>query len=146
MWESISCYEKFYFGKSPGQRNAMSDLSLFKSWAEGKGITRYTPAGSGGNWHQELQTGRRRYARYRDDPPYLDHGYFFKNPHYSMDGNPPRLKTWLAYQPYQRAEDIRAEVWDWAVGHGLRAAVYSADKSWYYPGATCLVVIDIPDL
>lgn len=41
------------------------------------------------------------------------------------------------------AEELRPEVSDWAERKGLRAVVLDVDRSWYYPGATCLVVVDV---
>lgn len=144
MWEPIRNYEKDDFGKFAGQKNAMSSLPLFKAWAAGKGITRFRHANAASDWRRELQTGRSHYTPCAVDPPYLDHSFYFKNPRFTENDESPHTKIWLAYHPYRNAEDIQNEVQNWAVAHGLRAVVYDASKSWYYPGATCLVVVDLP--
>lgn len=121
-----------------------SDKDLFGEWAEGKGIVRRSCGPSElVDLPRYLRTGRRYYvpgafsrgAR-GELPPRMDHAAMFK----SRSG-----KCWLTYQPYYDAADTRLLVEDWAERHGLRAVVYEKDESWYYPGHSCLVVIDAPD-
>lgn len=137
-WRTIESYMEY------GLRASKSDKRLFDEWAEGKDIVRWT---YGPNELVDLprflRTGRRCYVPgafrkgFRTElPPRMDHVAMFK----SRTG-----KCWLTYQPYQNPDDLRLIVDDWAERHGLHAVVYGKDKSWYYPGNACLVVIDAPE-
>ncbi|MCQ5129118.1 hypothetical protein NE562_05555 [Butyricicoccus faecihominis] len=140
-WRPIETYLEFGF-RTGGKDK--SDKRLFDEWVQDKDIVRWT---YGPNelvdLPRYLRTGHRYYvpgafsrgARY-ELPPRMDHATMFK----SRSG-----KCWLTYQPYYDAADTRLLVDDWAERHGLRAVVYEKDESWYYPGSTCLVVIDAPD-
>lgn len=75
--------------------------------------------------------GQRTYGEKSLAPPRIDHARYYR-------GHGPAL---LVYHPYVEPDALCPEVETWAQGRGLRGRVYGADKSWYYPGKTCLVVI-----
>lgn len=136
-WKPIQVYRESRFARRDGNN---SDRTLFDGWAKGKDIVRWT---DGPNdlidLPKFLRTGRRVYVRgygRQEMPPRVDHAVTFK----SRMG-----KCWMTYQPYVRAQDMRPLVRAWALHQGLKATVYDEDRSWYYPGATCLVVIEVPD-
>lgn len=92
-----------------------------------------------------IRTGMISYysGRTYEQPPYIDHANYFKNPKTGL--------VCLTYNPYQSAktletshpespfDDRRKSVYEWAEENGLYAELY--DYSWYFPGATCFVVI-----
>lgn len=127
-WKPINQYRDKHF--TDDEREG---LALFDRWAEGKGIVRYALGVSGLDWIRIIQTGRLAYLTGDpDDPPGLDHPVLFR----SAAG-----LVWLAYQPYERPEDIRNEAEAWAGERGLFAEVHEQKGSWYTPGDTCLVVV-----
>lgn len=140
-WKPIKEYIDYRFKPRKGNE---SDRALFDAWAKGKDIVRWTPGpGELIDLPRFLRTGHRyyrkqtRWGRERFElPPEIDHAVAFK----SRTG-----KCWLTYQPYQCADALRPQVEEWAARHGLRALVYDKNCSWYYPGGTCLVVIEVPD-
>lgn len=69
-------------------------------------------------------------------PPHIDHAAASK----AADG-----KYRLTYQPYQDPDVICGEVEAWAKKKGLKVTVYGKECSWYYPGHTCLVVVEACD-
>ena len=71
-------------------------------------------------------------------PPYLDHARIFKNTDTGL--------MCITYQPYKEACENISTIEQWATNNGLKADVYSPARSWYYPGATCLVVIHLPEV
>lgn len=132
-WRPIQEYINYRFAP---YRGSQSSRALFDEWAADKDIVRFSTAMNRADWPRILQTGRRTELPYdmpQDDPPEIDHAAVFK----SRTG-----KCWLTYQPYSVADALRPLVLAWARTHGLRAAVYDKDRSWYNPGGTCLVVVE----
>lgn len=152
MWNSIIYYEKTYFGKNKEK----SSLPLFKAWGAGKGITRFMPCGHGLDWHRTLETGRRTYSHeyyiYHNNspealnPPYLDHGILFKASQTEESEFPKIWLTYHPYYPYNRREEVEPVVQSWAAAHGLHATVLDTSQSWYYPGETCTVIVEISEV
>lgn len=70
------------------------------------------------------------YGKSKENVPYLDHAIIYKN----TDTN----ACCLVYLPYEKVEDIRAEVAKWAESKGLKAEFY--EHSWYND-KTCTVII-----
>ena len=132
-WKPIDEYTEYRFRED---KYNQSERRLFDEWAKGKEIVSWN---YGPNERTDLaaclRTGIRRCGKSLHAlPPKIDHAVFFK----SRSG-----KCWLTYQPYINAEELRPEVSGWAERNGFRAVVLDADRSWYYPGATCLVVVDV---
>ena len=65
-------------------------------------------------------------------PPKDDHGYGFKN---------EKQEVYYIYQPYFAPYEIEEEVKNWANRLNLEYEIFDKDKSWYYKGQSCLVVI-----
>lgn len=135
-WRPIKEYLAYRF--KPHKGNA-SDRALFDAWARGKDIVRFSRTVYHADWLRYLKSGRYAIVPHgvsSEAPPEIDHEVIFKG----RDG-----KCWLTYQPYREPEKLCPLVEEWAVRHGLRALVYGKDSSWYYPGGTCLVVIEVSD-
>jgi len=115
-----------------------SDMDMLRRFLNANGFNRMHSYQAGMNVTRVLSSGGfyGMSSYISDDPPYLDHKQYFKNSSTGL--------CCLTYNPYQYADEIRAEVEQWALANGLEAEVYDAAHSWYYPGNTCFVVIHIP--
>lgn len=74
--------------------------------------------------------GSKKY--YEGNPPHDDHGYSFKN---------DKKEVFYVYQPYFSPKEIENDVKEWAERFNLGYKILNKDKSWYYKGNTCLVII-----
>lgn len=140
MWETITS-EKIrclYHGSNSDfemleqfiKVNGFNKLHLFSVTPDIKAVLK------SGGFHRSLcdKWG----VRDEDIPPYKDHAAYFKNTKDKV--------CCLTYNPYYPADKIRLEVEQWATERGLKATVYDAKYSWYYPNSTCFVIISLPDV
>lgn len=130
-WNTIEDYEKGYL------YSEHSDISLFEQWVVDKGITRYSTSRNE-NVPKFLMTGRTTvgYPNSKaNEPPFMDHIAFYKNTKTNQ--------VWLTSQPYHNRTEIENEVEAWAERYNINVEMYNADKSWYYPNNTCLIVYTI---
>lgn len=90
------------------------------------------------NW-MRLSVGTRIHKYLGPDKfEYEDHSFIFKK----RDGT--RL---FVFQPYATEEMLnKADLHGWCKTRGLKVKEISSEKSWHYPSATILVVIEIDDL
>lgn len=113
-------------------KNGSTDiLSL---WIKKRKIIRYTTANPGIDYPATIKTGLRKYdfKGRTEAPPFLDHGRLFKG---------KDRRVWLAYHSYYPKKRVKELVIPWARKKGLTVSIYGPNKSWYYPGETCLVIM-----
>ena len=127
-WHKVSDYRGYL------DRRTASDAKRLDAWLEKTGADLYTYE-SPIDLTRYLQGEWRGCRHYNPErPPCTDHARLFKN---SKTG-----KAWFVSQPYDSPQEAMRQVLPWAKEKGLRATVYSPNASWYYPGSTCLIIIE----
>jgi hypothetical protein len=122
-------------------KKEMTDINMLNEFIKLNNFTKYISfCNESRSLKRLFETGIDTYEKNNtyELPPKLDHSFIFKN---TRDGI-----CCLVYQPYFEDTDIRAEVKDWANKHELKASVYSSKYSFYYPHATCVVIISLKDI
>lgn len=133
MWYKLSpeVIKRLHDGKEFNPR-------ALKRFVELNGFTRYCrPVPQ--DFARFLKTGRSTYGYphiISEYPPATDHARVFKN---TLTGT-----VCMVSQPYNRLQSITDEAELWAQEHGLIVDLYDTDRSWYYPGSTCLIIWHLP--
>lgn len=113
-------------------KNGSTDL--LSLWIKKRKIIRYTIANPCIDYPATIKAGRKKYyfKGRTEAPPFLDHGRLFKG---------KDRRVWLAYHSYYPKKRVKELVIPWARKKGLTVSIYGSNKSWYYPGKTCLVIM-----
>ena len=129
MWYQLTSdvIHQFHGGKE-------FDPKRLKAFVEANGFTRYCQPGRQA-YHKFLTTGRNTggYTQINYElPPAFDHGRAFKNTRTGV--------VCVVSQPYNYLHTVAEECKLWAKERGIAVDLYDSDKSWYYPGSTCLII------
>ena len=124
------------------RRRSVSSLALHRAFVDLNGIQEWAFVPNRTDYNPYiLHNGKVPAGRGRDPlggrdlgaPPGLDHGRLYR----SADGRAAHL----VYHPYSLTEEEAARLADWTDAAGAVSVILPAERSWYYPGQTLLVIV-----
>ena len=127
-WERISLKNldrQFYFHKNACNVENLKEFILDNNFISKSRMPSFT------TFKNYIEKGRDSGRRpLMEEPPYFDHGYFYKN---------KAGEVFCIYQPYATM-DVQKEIENWAIARGLNAKVYDCDYGWYSKTSILIVI------